>query len=123
MKVDILKKLIKQAVKEAIQEEIKEILVEAIKAPKAPATAGGYGQVTETVMHKADPTEMRAKYSDLVGGMERGKTDFSFNSSHVGNFGNAQTYRPPASANTAGEGSSLPAGEVSLDQIMGLMSK
>ena len=30
---------------------------------------------------------------------------------------------PPATANTFGEGSALPAGEVNLDQIMSLISK
>ena len=38
-------------------------------------------------------------------------------------FGAQPGYRPPASINTAGEGSALPAGEVNLDQIMGLISK
>ena len=36
MKSTELKKLIKSAVKEAIQEELKDILLEAVKAPKAP---------------------------------------------------------------------------------------
>ena len=36
MKSTELKKLIKNAVKEAIQEELKDILLEAVKAPKAP---------------------------------------------------------------------------------------
>ena len=45
-------------------------------------------------------------------------TVISANSSHA-----QPSYTPPASANTMGEGSSLPGGEVSLDQIMGLMTK
>jgi hypothetical protein len=38
-------------------------------------------------------------------------------------FGAQPGYRPPATINTAGEGSALPAGEVNLDQIMGLIKK
>jgi hypothetical protein len=41
----------------------------------------------------------------------------SANSSHV-----QPSYTPPPSVNTMGEGSSLPGGEVSLDQIMGIMN-
>jgi hypothetical protein len=43
-------------------------------------------------------------------------TVITANSSYV-----QPTYTPPP-VNTAGEGSSLPGGEVSLDQIMGIMS-
>jgi hypothetical protein len=41
----------------------------------------------------------------------------SANSSHA-----QPSYTPPSSANTMSEGSSLPGGEVSLDQIMGIMN-
>jgi hypothetical protein len=120
MKVDELKKLIKVTVKEAIQEELREILLEAIKTPKATQP------ITETVLHSAPPAQdvnVRSKYADLIGSFPKNTTELNFNSSHVGMVGNTQAYRPPASANTTGEGSSLPSGEVSLDQIMGLMSR
>tara|TARA_R110002167_G_scaffold140106_1_gene327819 strand:+ start:276 stop:437 length:162 start_codon:yes stop_codon:yes gene_type:complete len=38
MKLQALKTIVKEAVKEAIQEELKEIILEAVRAPKTPAT-------------------------------------------------------------------------------------
>ena len=48
MKTTDFKKLIKEAVREVFQEEMREILIEAVKSPKIPVGAGGYGTVTET---------------------------------------------------------------------------
>ena len=115
MKIDSLKKLIKEVVREAIQEELKDILLEAVKSPKTivqetytPSPI--YQQpVTSTVNH-----DLKRNLRNMIGG--EFDAVISANSSHA-----QPTYTPPP-VNTAGEGSSLPGGEVSLDQIMGIMS-
>jgi hypothetical protein len=116
MKIDGLKKLIKEAVREAIQEEIKDILLEAVKSPKAvvqenyiPVPAY-QSQTTSTINH-----DLKRNLRSMIGG--EFDTVISANSSHA-----QPSYTPPPSANTMGEGSSLPGGEVSLDQIMGIMN-
>lgn len=115
MKIDGLKKLIKEAVREAIQEELKDILLEAIKSPKTVVSetytpSPTYQQpVTSTVNH-----DLRRNLRSMIGG--EFDTVITANSSH------AQPVYTPPPVNTSGEGSSLPGGEVSLDQIMGIMN-
>jgi len=115
MKIEGLKKLIKEAVREAIQEELKDILLEAVKSPRAivqenytPVPAY-QSQTTSTVNH-----DLKRNLRSMIGG--EFDAVISANSSHA-----QPTYTPPP-VNTAGEGSSLPGGEVSLDQIMGIMN-
>ena len=116
MKIDSLKKLIKEAVREAIQEEIKDILLEAVKSPKSVVQENYIPvptyqpPVTSTVNH-----DLKRNLRSIIGG--EFDTIISANSSHA-----QPSYTPPPSANTMGEGSSLPGGEVSLDQIMGIMN-
>ena len=102
MDTKLFKKLIKEAVKEAIQEELKEILLEAVRAPKT-VIQESYAQPVQTLAGNSTTPSINAreKYKELLSGM----------------------MESPASINTAGEGSALPAGEVNLDQIMGLISK
>ena len=119
MKIDSLKKLIKEVVREAIQEELKDILLEAVKSPKT-VVQEAYGAqpiynpqpviATSTVPH-----DLKRNLRSMIGG--EFDTTITANSSHV-----QPTYTPPP-VNTAGEGSSLPGGEVSLDQIMGIMNR
>jgi hypothetical protein len=115
MKIDGLKKLIKEAVREAIQEELKDILLEAVKSPKTVVQetyvpAPTYQQpVKSTVNH-----DLKRNLRSMIGG--EFDTTITANSSHA-----QPTYTPPP-VSTIGEGSSLPGGEVSLDQIMGIMS-
>ena len=118
MKIDSLKKLIKEAVREAIQEEIKDILLEAVKSPKtvvqetyvpvSPSTVNTQPSHT-TVNH-----DLRRNLRSMIG--NEFDTVITANSSHV-----QPSYTPPP-VNTAGEGSSLPGGEVGLDQIIGLLN-
>jgi hypothetical protein len=115
MKIEGLKKLIKEAVREAIQEELKDILLEAVKSPRAavqenyiPAPAY-QPQTTSIVNH-----DLKRNLRNMIGG--EFDTIISANSSHA-----QPAYTPPP-VSTAGEGSSLPGGEVSLDQIMGIMN-
>jgi hypothetical protein len=121
MKTDFLKKLIKEAVREAIQEEIKDILLEAVKSPKTIVSETYTGAqpflnqpvmatpVTSTVNH-----DLKRNLRAMIGG--EFDTTVTANSSHV-----QHAYTPPP-VSTIGEGSSLPGGEVSLNQIMGLMN-
>ena len=118
MKIDGLKKLIKEAVREAIQEELKDILLEAVKSPKT-VVQETYVPVSPTTVntqpsHTTVNHDLRRNLRSMIGG--EFDTVITANSSHV-----QPTYTPPP-VNTAGEGSSLPGGEVSLDQIMGIMS-
>ena len=125
MDTKLFKKLIKEAVKEAIQEELKEILLEAVRAPKT-VIQESYAQPVQTLAGNSTAPSINArdKYRELLGGMmESRNANISMTSNDALGFGSQPGYRPPASANTAGEGSALPAGEVNLDQIMGLISK
>jgi len=120
MKTTDFKKLIKEAVREVFQEEMREILIEAVKSPKVPVGTGGYGTVTETqtisnnksTLSEADKRNM---FRNMIGDMARGVDTISMTTDSI-------PFRPTA-ANTAAEGSSLPPGELSMNQIMGLMSK
>jgi hypothetical protein len=125
MKPTEFKKLIKEAVREAIQDELKDILLEAVKSPKQPVYAAP-AYVTETVMHSnptigtgmsqvtntpssMSPEQRRAMYEGLLG-----ETAMSFNSQA------APTFQPNPGGDTIN--GSLAGGDVSMDQIMSLMS-
>ena len=125
MDTKLFKKLIKEAVKEAIQEELKEILLEAVRAPKTIIKESYAPSVQPlTSVPVAPSANAREKYREILGGMMESRNgNISMISNDAMSFGAQPGYRPPASANTAGEGSALPAGEVNLDQIMGLISK
>lgn len=113
MKTDFLKKLIKEAVREAIQEEIKDILLEAVRSPKTVVTENA-NSIPYTTKTNINP-DIKRNLRNMIGG--EFDATITANSSHV-----QHAYTPPP-VSTVGEGSSLPGGEVSLDQIMGLMVK
>ena len=129
MKPSELKSFIKDAVREAIQEELKDILLEAVRAPKAPIIetpvgVGGYGTVTTTQAPQKSTAEKRAMMESIMGDMRRGQDTLSFNSMDARGMGMNQTILQVAPGmNTSGEGSKLPDGNVGLDMIMGLMNK
>jgi hypothetical protein len=118
MKIEGLKKLIKEAVREAIQEELKDILLEAVKSPKTVVQEAYVPTPTQPVAFQTSGTtvnhDLRRNLRSMIGG--EFDTTITANSSHA-----QPAYTPPP-VNTAGEGSSLPGGEVGLDQIMGLMN-
>jgi len=127
MKPSELKSFIKEAVREAIQEELKDILLEAVRAPKL-LTQETY-QMPPVVVDTTSPqlpqkssTEKRAMMESIMGDMRRGQDTLSFNSADARGAGiNQTTLQVAPGMNTSGEGSSLPAGNVGLDMIMGLM--
>lgn len=114
--------MIKEAVKEAIGEELREILLEAVKrGDTAPQTVNE----SATQMRPVDTTASKMtkeKYASLLNGMAPGADSISMNSSHAQGFA-APAYNPGAGANTTGQGSALPPGEVNMNQIMGLINK
>ena len=123
MDTKVFKKIIKEAVKEAIQEEVKEILLEAIRTPK-PVMQESQEMPLAARVQAAPSMSTRDKYREILGGMMDARNGMiSMNTEHALGFGQQGGYTPPLSANTTTEGSSLPAGEVNLNQIMGLMNK
>ena len=129
MKTTELKSLIKEAVKEAIQEELKDILLEAVRAPKAPIQEAYQMHpvtvnATTTQTPQKSAAEKRAVMESIMGDMRRGQDTLSFNSADARGMGvTANTLQVAPGMNTTGEGSKLPEGNVGLDMIMGLMNK
>ena len=131
MKPSELKSFIKEAVREAIQEELKDILLEAVRAPKAPiqetyqmnnllqpVTVDTTTQVTNRTPQKS-ATEKRAMMESIMGDMRRGQDTLNFTTQNLA----ANTLQITPGMNTSGDGSKLPEGNVGLDMIMGLMGK
>ena len=114
MKTSALKTIIKEAVREAIQEELKEILLEAVKTPKVITQPTYTAPVMESRVPIAPQTptmtaeSKRAAYENILG-----DTASAFTSN------NAQSFKPQVGMDTAN--GTLPAGEVDMSQIAGLM--
>ena len=124
MKPSELKSFIKEAVREAIQEELKDILLEAVRAPKLPIQETY--QISPIAIDTTAPqlpqkstTEKRAMMESIMGDMRRGQDTLNFTTQNIA----ANTLQVAPGMNTSGEGSSLPAGNVGLDMIMGLMKR
>jgi hypothetical protein len=122
MKSTDFKKIIKEAVREAIQEELKDILLEAVRAPKAPIQET-YKMHPVTVdapttqVPQKSALEKRAMMESIMGDMRRGQDTISMTTANLNSF------QVPTGVNTSAEGTSLPQGNVGLDQIMALMNK
>jgi len=131
MKLSQLKTIVKEAVKEAIQEEMKDILMEAVRSPKqqvyetaAPIpqytqpAPGPMNPVAQTSLPETDKLKLKENMMGVLNGMLPGNNGtINANSSMVG--------KPLqiSSTDTMSANSSLPEGEVDMDQIMGLMNK
>jgi hypothetical protein len=107
MKATELKKMIKEAVKEAIQEELKDILLEAVRSPKQVVTEN-VAMPTPQLSSKPKIDAKKA-YMDVMN-----ETAMNFTSK------DAQSFRPQGSTDMVN--GSLPEGNVSMDQIMGLLN-
>jgi hypothetical protein len=127
MKVSQLKTIVKEAVKEAIQEEMKDILLEAVKSPKQTIYENRMGTPTTDVSSPIpSPTnpvatktreEIRENYMNVLGGMMPGKDGtLSVNTNNT-------PLQMSGPVDTTSPNGSLPQGNVSMDQIMGLMNK
>jgi hypothetical protein len=122
MKPSELKSFIKEAVREAIQEELKDILLEAVRAPKAPIQeAYKMHPVTvdapTTQIPPKSAAEKRALMESIMGDMRRGQDTLNFTTQNIA----ANTLQVAPGMNTTGDGTKLPEGNVGLDMIMGLM--
>jgi hypothetical protein len=107
MKLNELKKIVKESVKEAIQEELKDILLEAVRSPKQ--------VVHENISMPSPQLESKPKVDTRKTYMDAmNETTLNFNSSNVQPFNPRQPGVDPVNGN-------LPAGELSMDQIMSLM--
>ena len=114
MKTSALKTIIKEAVREAIQEELKDILLEAVKTPKvishtpqAPVVENINPTIPQQPTMSAE--DKRTAYRNILG-----DTGATLNSNNIHSF------QPQAGMDTTN--GTLPAGEVDMSQIMGLMN-
>ena len=121
MKLSQLKTIVKEAVKEAIQEEMKDILIEAVRAPKSvvyenntpPPTSAN--PATQQPMSTDSRIAMRENIQNVLGGMMPGANGTLSATS-------ADIPLQVGSGDTTSPNGSLPQGNVSMDQIMGLMN-
>ena len=111
MKKEEFKKLIKEAVKEAIKEELISSLLEVLKEQKTP------------IVSNVDKLNLRETIRENVP-----QPDFKFTTENIANLVNeppptmhSQEYNP-GDVGTSGEGSALPSGAVSMNQIANLMA-
>ncbi len=119
MKLSQLKTIVKEAVKEAIQEEMKDILMEAVRSPKQTVYEHNVGTpttdvATPTPMSTDNRMAMRENIQNVLSGMMPG-ADGTIQ---------ANTNSMPlqvGSVDTTSPNGQLPQGNVSMDQIMGLM--
>jgi hypothetical protein len=121
MKLNELRKVIREEVKAAIQEELKDILLEAVRSPKTVVTGNNPVQSQPQSLPETDKAKLRENMMGVLDGMKPGQDTLNFNSTDARNMGGNLQVAP--GMNTSGEGSQLPAGNVGLDQIMGLMNK
>ena len=118
MKLNELRKIIREEVKAAIQEELKDILLEAVKSPQSvistpqPPIQSGTSYSPPVSSNLQEQKEARTA---IMSKMMQGGGNMNLNSTDVNTF-------RPTGGDTTSEGSSLPGGNVGLDQIMGLMS-
>ena len=120
MKLSQLKNIVKEAVKEAIQEEMKDNLMEAVRSPKHTGYENRMGTpstdvAAPTPMSTDSRMAMRENIQNVLGGMMPGaKGTLSATSADIP--------LQVGSGDTTSPNGSLPQGNVSMDQIMGLMS-
>ena len=120
MKISQLKKIIKESVKEAIQEEMKDILIEAVRAPKQVVreieTPTPTNPVAQTNLPEKDKLKLRENMMSVLDGMMPGADGtLSATSANV-------PLKVQGPMDTTSANGSLPDGNVSIDQIMGLMN-
>ena len=111
MKLSQLKSIVKEAVKEAIQEEMKDILLEAVRVPKATVQE----TVTKKSLPKADKAQLRENMMNVLGSMMPG-ADGTIKAT------TADIPLQVGTSDTTSPSGRLPEGNVSMDQIMGLMN-
>ncbi len=130
MKLIQLKTIVKEAVKEAIQEEMKDILMEAVRSPKQTVYENRMGTPTtdvatptpmNPVMQKPLPETDRVKLKENMMGVLNGMLPGN-NGTINANSSDIPMQVTPGMDTMSPKGG-LPEGNVSMDQIMGLMKK
>ena len=116
MKLSQLKTIVKDAVKEAIQEEMKDILLEAVRVPKTIVSEVKPTPVTNTPLPENDKIKLRENMMSVLGGMMPGANG-TLNATS-----NDVPLQMTGPVDTTSPNGSLPQGNVSMDQIMGLMN-
>ena len=116
MKLTELKNTLREVVREVIQEELKDILLEAVKTNKQPV----YEQKSNSTPTSQPATpevkqNIRENYMNVLGDMKK-----QFTSGDVIPTQGLQVNGP---IDTTSPNGKLPEGEVSIDQIMGIMNK
>ena len=114
MKTAEFKKIIKEAFREVFYEEMKEILLEAVKSSKNVIHENRNSEniSNKQVINNTSVDDFRTKLRNQM----LGSDDINLSTNNI----NTQQYNPPP-VYTVGEGSTLPPGEVGLDQIMNLL--
>lgn len=120
MKLSQLKNIVKEAVKEAIQEEMKDILMEAVRSPKQVVQTTPIPSPTNPVANnklpETDKLKLRENMMNVLDGMmPNAKGTLSATSANV-------PLKVQGPVDTTSANGSLPQGNVSMDQIMGLMN-
>jgi len=116
MKLAELKNTLKEVVKEVIQEELKDILLEAVKSNKQPVyEQKSYAPPTAQPTNPEVKQNIRENYMNVLGDMKK-----QFTSGDVIPTQGLQVNGP---VDTTSPNGKLPEGEVSIDQIMGIMNK
>ena len=115
MRKDAFKKIIKEAVKEAVREELTTTLMEALLRTNQPQPS-----------YKAPtPINESMNISDMKSNIRNNypKPNFTTNREVSLTSNDVPKFNPQATSGmaTAGEGSSLPSGDISMDQIANLM--
>ena len=127
MKLSQLKSIVKEAVKEAIQEEMKDLLMEAVRAPRQTVYENRMGipttDVAAPIPGPMNPVatksreEIRENYKNVLAGMMPGPNGTMSATT------NDMPLQVTGNIDTAGPNGQLPQGNVSMDQIMGLMNR
>ena len=108
MKVEKLKDIIKEATREVIREELKEILLEAVKRPSTIVSENI--SPSPSIKKESVRSNIRSSYKDILGETATTMTTSTLS----GQF----TPKPGLDSSNG----TLPSGQVSLDQISGLLN-
>ena len=111
MKVEKLKDIIKEATREVIREELKEILLEAVKKPSMVVSENKLpSSPSFSPNQQSARSDIRSSYKDILG-----ETAQTMTTNNLQGTFTPQPGMDPANG-------TLPSGQVSLDQISGLLN-
>jgi hypothetical protein len=118
MKINQLKDIIKESVRDVIREELRDILLEAVKSNKQPIQEFKSNPMVSTPTTDSGNSlekrkQIRESYMNVLGDMKS-----QFTTQNV-----PQPLQVNGPMDTTSPNGKLPEGEVSLDQVMGLMNK